>query len=224
MTDARIQLETAFVLNDAGRIASTREPRPAAGPLFSLIRTPADCAWAVRADVSDGVADQLNELARREPPAQDMRQPPIYASRYTGLIQGRVESGPAFIFPELLDEAGDVVEIRDEPPLDRHFSGWIPGEIEAGRALVMAVLTDGFPVSVCFCARRSTSAAEAGLETAADFRGRGYAARVTAAWAQAVRTSGRTPLYSTDWSNDASLGVARRLGLHMFATNWNIEG
>ena len=35
------------------------------------------------------------------------------------------------------------------------------------------MVEDGDAVSVCFCARRSSAAAEAGLETAAAFRGRG---------------------------------------------------
>jgi len=53
----------------------------------------------------------------------------------------------------------------------------------------------------CFCARRSDAAAEAGLETAEAFRGRGFGPRVTAAWAWAIRATGRIPLYSTAWTN-----------------------
>jgi predicted GNAT family acetyltransferase len=88
----------------------------------------------------------------------------------------------------------------------------------------MAVLEDGYAVSVCFCARRSIGAAEAGLETAPAFRGRGLAARVTTAWAAAVRATGRTPLYSTSWANASSLAVASKLELRIYATDWNIKG
>jgi predicted GNAT family acetyltransferase len=65
-------------------------------------------------------------------------------------------------------------------------------------------------------------AAEAGVETDAAFRGLGFAARVTAAWALAIRASGRIPLYSTSWSNTASLAVARKLGLTQYATDWSL--
>ena len=117
-----------------------------------------------------------------------------------------------------------VAVVQDEVVLQRHFSGWVAGEIESGGAPVMAVFMDGHPVSVCCCARRSPIAAEAGLETASAFRGRGYASRVTSAWALAIRESGRTPLYSTAWNNQSSLAVARKLGLKIYATNWSIEG
>jgi hypothetical protein len=87
----------------------------------------------------------------------------------------------------------------------------------------MAIVENGYPVSVCFCARRSNVAAEAGVETAARFRGRGFGPRVTAAWALTVRATGRIPLYSTDWSNESSLAVARKLRLKGYAAVWSIS-
>ncbi|MGO9606910.1 MAG: GNAT family N-acetyltransferase [Candidatus Binataceae bacterium] len=82
----------------------------------------------------------------------------------------------------------------------------------------------GYPVSVCFCANRNSDPAiEAGVETAAAFRGRGFAPRVTAAWACAIRASGRIPLYTTDWSNTASRAVARKLGLIQYASDWSLR-
>jgi hypothetical protein len=182
-----------------------------------------DSIWAVRTDVSQGIADELNRLAREELPLSDLRDTPLHADRYQSLLGGCARSGPAFTFPQTISQPSDVVLVEDEQLLDRHFPGWTPGEIPAGRAPVMGVMDHGFPISVCFCARRSNIAAEAGVETASMYRGKGFASRVTAAWALAVRASGRIPLYSMDWSNKASLAVARKLSLEVYIVDWSIS-
>ena len=96
-----------------------------------------------------------------------------------------------------------------------------------GYAPVAAVVADGRAVSVCFSSRLTSRVAEAGVETAEPFRGRGYATRAVAAWAHAVRAGsprdsaggGRLPLYSTSWENLASQAVARRLGLRLYGVD-----
>ncbi len=57
------------------------------------------------------------------------------------------------------------------------------------------MLVDGRAVAICDSARRTAHVAEAGVDTPPEFRGRGYAALVTAAWAQAIRAAGITPVY-----------------------------
>jgi len=37
-----------------------------------------------------------------------------------------------------------------------------------------------------------------------------------------MRASGRSPLYSTSWTNTASLAVADKLGLVAYASDWSI--
>jgi len=61
------------------------------------------------------------------------------------------------------------------------------------------------------------------VDTLEAFRGRGHASRVVAAWAIAVRETGRVPLYSTSWGNLASQGVARRLGLGLFGVDLSLK-
>ncbi|MGE0702325.1 MAG: GNAT family N-acetyltransferase [Vicinamibacterales bacterium] len=165
----------------------------------------------------------MDALARGEPPVRDFERNPLHAQQYVALLGGRVESGPAFTFPEVIPPPRDIIAIDHHVPLERHFRGWTEQEVRE-RAPILAVIEDGYAVSVCFCARLSTEAAEAGLETAEPFRGRGLAPRVTAAWALAIRASGRFPLYSTSWTNGASLAVARKLGLNTCAFDWNVYG
>jgi GNAT superfamily N-acetyltransferase len=235
MSTPDLHLKTAFILNSEGRITSTREPGATPGPLFSLVRNANCCAWAVRADVPKDLAIELDRLAREEPPTLDLRDAPVHAARYLSLVGDRIGSGrravakarqsngPTFTFPDAIARPTGVVVVEDEQQLERHFRGWVAGEIVAGRFPVLAVVEDGYPVSVCFCARRSDVAAEAGLETAEEFRGRGFGARVARAWALAIRETGRVPLYSTSWTNDASLAVARKLGLVAYASHWSLS-
>ena len=221
MSTADIHLRTLFLLDSAGRIRGTREPNPDPGPLFALIRGRASCAWAVRADLSQEIAEKLAGLAREEPPVADFRDAPVHAERYRSLAGGEVSSGPAFTFPETVEQSPATVLVNEVQLLDRNFRGWTAAEIP-GRSPVVAVVEDGGAVSVCFCARRSGAAAEAGLETVTEYRGRGLGPQVAAAWAWAVRASGRIPLYSTSWSNAASLSVARKLGLVAYANGWSL--
>ncbi len=230
-----LHLNTLFVLNGDGRITSTREPGPSPGPLLSLVRGSTGCAWAVRADVPADAARELDGIAREEPPVVNVRHPPVHGARYLSLLTDAIRSGqeaaaklrqsagPAFAFPDTVTQSDEVVIVEDERLLQHNFRGWVAGEIAAGRSPVTAVIRDGYPVSICFSARCSDVAAEAGVETAEAFRGRGFGSRVTAAWAVAIRASGRIPLYSTSWTNSASLALARKLGLIAYASNWSVS-
>ena len=217
----QLQLETLFVLNGEGRIVSTREPSASAGPAFSLIRDRKTCAWAVHRDVAAHLNRELVALARTEPPPREYADPPTHAKTYVALLGGRVDAGPVFTFPATVRAASGVSAITDFAQLTRHFRGWTPDELPE-RSPILGIVEDGDAVSVCFCARRTPAAAEAGLETAPNFRGRGFGALVAAAWARAIQDSGRLPLYSTSWSNAASLAVARKLKLCACASDWNL--
>ena len=219
---AEIQLHTLFVLNEQRRIVSTREQHPQPGPRFALIRDAEQSVWAARADVPEHVTQQLSELARAEPPVRDFRSEPLHANRYTSLLGGRLDCGPVFTFPESLTHAGDIVPVTDVAQLEQNFRGWTADEIPQCSP-IMAVMEEGHGISVCFCARRTPLAAEAGVETAPPFRGRGLGGRVTAAWALAMREAGRLPLYSTSWSNAPSLGIARKLALNMVGVDWSLS-
>lgn len=61
---------------------------------------------------------------------------------------------------------------------------------------------------------------EAGAWTDPELRGRGYAAAVTAEWADVLRPSGRFLFYSTNPDNLSSQRVAARLGLRLVGYQW----
>lgn len=223
MSTPALCLRTRYVFDEDGRIVSTRPPSPSRGPAFMLVRGPVACTWAIHRDVETEAADELESLAGEEPAISDLRTPPVHAERYVSLVGGELVSGPAFTFPETLPPPGETETVDDLRQLEYHFTGWTADEIPDASPIV-AVMQDGHAISVCFCARRADFAAEAGLETAPAFRGRGLGPRVASAWALAMRASGRTPLYSTSWSNEASLAVARKLGLIPYAATWRLSG
>jgi hypothetical protein len=210
------------VLNDPGRIVSTREPNPSPGPQFMLIRDQSACAWAVHANVSAPSAAELDRLAREEPPTGDAQREPVHATLYRTLVDGQVDFGPAFTFPSVRPTPVEILPISTLAQFEHHFRGWTADELPE-RAPILALEQEGQAASVCFSARRSAAAAEAGVETAQRFRGRGLAGLVTAAWARAIHGSGRLAIYSTSWSNAPSLSVARKLGLTMCASDWSLS-
>jgi len=136
------------------------------------------------------------------------------------------ESGPAYRFPGSLAAAAahparitranlGLLRRMDwsMEALTRNFEAWEP---------MCAAVEGDAAVSLCFSARLTARAAEAGVETLEDFRGRGLATAVVAAWARAVRAGGREPLYSTSWDNRASQAVARKLGLVRYGADLSL--
>lgn len=221
----QVQLETQYRLDAQGQIVSTREPGASRGPRFALIRSTTEVAWAVRAGTPANVVDTLAALVPDETPLEVVGDDPRHAAKYLTVVDGSVVSGPAFAFPEHVEEPHraqvDVVLVDDLATISRHFSGWTQHEMPA-RQPILGILEDGDAVSLCFCARRSATAAEAGIETAHPYRGRGLAPRVATAWAAAVRAESLVPIYSTQWTNPASLAVARNLGLKTVADDWTL--
>ena len=217
-----LYIHTSFVSDEHGRITRTREPLSSSGPQFTLVRSKNSCAWAVRMDIPQDIAEELDGLANLESPVSDFRTAPEQAKRYQALLDGPVHSGLAFEFPSRIARPTGIAHIQDVRRLERHFSGWEEIEIP-GRIPIIGIVEDGNAVSVCFCARRSDIAAEAGVETVVEHRGRGLGTKVVAAWASAILDGGRTPLYSTSWSNEASLAVAGKLELVPYACTWSIH-
>ena len=74
------------------------------------------------------------------------------------------------------------------------------------------VVVEGLLVSVAHSSRRTALACELGVETLPAARRQGCALAVTAAWSEAIRREGLTPIYSALAANVASLGLAARAG------------
>jgi len=188
-----LHAEALFVHDARGRITYVNEPGGARAPRCFASRARDGSGEVVR--LRDDVAERPTELA---------------------------PSGPAYAFPDELPAAevallgpGDFERVRE--------LGWERAEFArdfAVRAPFCALIEGELAIALCFSARLTPRAAEAGVTTHPAHRRRGHGAAVVAAWARAIRATGRVPLYSTSWDNLASQALARRLGLACYAEDF----
>lgn len=226
-----LQVEALFTHDGWGCIVAVNEPDGGAAPRFFFGRSVAGNLWRVRHDLPDGITRRLQELAADEPVTSDLRAMPRQLDAMLAILgeHGAAKighAGPAYRFPDALDTPQSVTRITAE---NRHLLRSMPdylNDIERGLDAYeprLAVIKDGVAVSICTSARLTDRAAEAGVETLAGYRGRGFAPAVVAAWAQAIHETGRVPLYSTSWDNLASQAVARKLGLVVYGSDLSLE-
>ena len=228
-----LQVRTLYELDAFGRIvrpntgAEPPIPRPVS-PFF-MGRTHAGNVVLLHQDLPAKVAAELRTLAAAEPIAHDFESAPrqlfplLHAlRRHTSTTE--IYRGPAFTFPEELAAApGHVRQLtRNETHLlHPELAEWAVDFPNCEPAF--AAFVDGVAVAICACARSARGGAEAGVETAASFRGMGLAPAATIAWAHAIRESGRVPFYSTSWENAASRAVARKLNLVLFGEDIHVS-
>lgn len=222
-----LKIEALFCLDAGGRIAGSNEQEPQPAPRLYVGSTRQGYRWRFGQDVPAELAAQLEQALRQAPVAAELTEAALPLQTLRELLRSGDElpsysCGPAFRFPDITHQTAEATLITPDNAgvLLPHFP-WTATELPF-RLPCAAAVVDGVAVSICYSSRNTAEAAEAGVDTVEPYRGRGYATAVTAAWAQAVRTSGRIPFYSTWWENAASRGVARSLGLVQFAVDLSI--
>ncbi|MDE2933752.1 MAG: GNAT family N-acetyltransferase [Chloroflexota bacterium] len=224
-----LHLRALFVHDERGRIVTRNALDGGPAPRFFLGRTPDGNRWRFRGDLPDDLVEPLEALCAAEPPATDLRAPPCHGERYRELLAAHAPvaeawSGPAYHFPEELPPtASEVLPLNTENAHLLRGGDLEPWVEDIGQSEpLVAIVQEDRAVSVCGSVRITPEAHEAGVETSANARGRGFAVAVVAAWARAVRELGAEPLYSTSWENIASQAVARRLGLIPYASTFHM--
>jgi hypothetical protein len=223
-----LQLDALYCYDQAGRLRCVNEPGNPDAPRFFMGRTAQGNRWRFRYDMPDALVAQIDALCRQEPSSSDLARPPLHYAAIRAALQAQspIEDeyrGPAYRVPDGMRMPNGVTLISSA---NAHLlQPWFmdPPPVEDPEQVVVAALEQGVAVALCFCSRIAERAAEAGIETAAAFRRRGYAAAVAAGWAAEVQRRGRTALYSTSWDNLASQGVARKLGMRLYAEDWSID-
>lgn len=222
----RIHVEALFTRDVHGDLVRVNEPNGGIAPRFFLGRTMHGDLWWLRHDVAPDVRAEIETAVRGDKGRGTAIESPIDPAPYEAILARsapveRTEVGPAFSFPEPRPHAGATrVTDANAELLTLHLSPWLP-DVRLSQPLFV-VTCDGHAVSVCGSVRQTHEAYEAGVETAAAYRRRGFAVPAVAAWACAVREIDRVPLYSTSWQNTASQAVARKLGLIQFGNDLHI--
>ena len=219
----RVHVETLFTCDDAGRLLTVNESAGVAAPRFFLGRTKDGNAWWFRHDVATALANDLAALCRGQPASLEAGSPTSFIHRLSraGPVR-KTWAGPAYHFPPHLpgDETAVRVTLANASLLSPYLEDW---RADVATSVPMFVALEAQQaVSICASVRIGPDAHEAGVETHADFRGRGFAARVVNAWARAVHELGQIPLYSTSWENESSRALAQKLGLKQFGVDLHI--
>jgi GNAT acetyltransferase len=227
----RIQARALFTHDEASRILFVNEPDNAVTPAPRLFlgRTPEGNIWRFRAGLPEKLCEELNALCAEEPPASLAPGGPRHFEEFVRLLESDapvrdISSGPAYRFTEYFTPAENLVACITENNAGMLSGGFehLIDELPAWQPFV-ALIEQNRAVSICRSVRITAEAHEAGVETLPDFRGRGYAAQVTAEWARRVLFIDATPLYSTSRENTASQAIARKLRLKCYGIDFQIN-
>ncbi|MEV0229196.1 GNAT family N-acetyltransferase [Nonomuraea sp. NPDC050786] len=220
----RVELGVIWRLDARGRLP---------GPEDLVIGVAADgMTAAVSGRLPGPLAARLLDLVAKGVPSPPGHPPDVLA-RCRELLgdEQAVSGGPSYLVrqPTRFDVPAEVLRSEDPAHAERvrplRPSHWTPGEwdelVGRGEGAPWAMIVeDGQVAAICHSARLTPQGAEAGTWTSPAFRGRGYAAATTAAWAGLLPD---IPLfYSTSADNRSSQRVAARLGLRPVGWLWKL--
>ena len=234
---ALLHQETLYRLDARGRILPEPDEPRAPFPRFHFIRTRHGNLWRLHRSLDSSSCRALARLAGREAPLKleslTACPPPERLEAMLDVFRvGDREAcwrrGPLYRFPmESLDRAVLVPEGSNLTVMRSGETGSIddlsslldPQDVSVDWNWPVAVSrVDGQTVSACF---GEPSACDAGVQarvyTRSGHRRRGLARGCAIAWARAVGEMGGLPLASAEWENRAACGLARELGLEIYA-------
>ena len=220
----QMHVQALYVHDQDSRLLTINDGSDKIAPRFFLGRTRQGNVWRFRQDLPQALCSKLESLCEAETAASER---PQYEAAYIRMLAAhspikQIWLGPAYLFPHRLEAASEAIQINEQNShlLKNGLQDWLP-DVATQQPFVARVV-NGQAVAVCASVRITAVAHEAGVETLAAHRRRGYALSVVSAWANEVRQIGAVPLYSTSIENKASQQVAARLGLIKYGLDFHI--
>jgi hypothetical protein len=233
--------KTGFLLTSSGRIERVSDPDRSAGPRLNFSGCAQGNAVLVRYDVPDSLASKLLAAAAQEPPWGDPERDPACAGELIALLSTArpvtsVEVGVNYRLPNAQPYAHGFPIVRSNSAegamLAARFAkdGMPTAMIDAG----FRSIADLWPpwciarerddvASIAFAARLADRGAAIGVYTFPEFRGRGFAAAVTAAWSSLAILKDRVLFYGARRDNRSSRRVIERLKLPLIGGSLRID-
>jgi hypothetical protein len=236
----RVDIDTMFVMSAAGRIERENDPDRSPGPRLFFAGCPFGNVARVRHDVNDRIAQTVLDVAANAPPWRDPYVLPAGVEKIVELLAGAQPADT--VVTHLIYKLPNGLRYEHTAPIVR-------GDSPEGRAMLARLAERGMPdymvdagfkdtrdfwepwcvaldgseiASLAFAARLSAIGAEVGVYTFPKYRGRGFAAAVTASWASLESLNQRALFYSTSKSNRSSQRVAARLGLRRIGSSFRV--
>jgi GNAT acetyltransferase len=214
---------------------------PSAGPEMVIACAREGLRVQCGSRVPAHLAATLAIEAETSGPSRDLDTPPHELARWRAMLEDELGepitltsgSGPSYLvdgtsitFPTgstlIRSDGADLSQLRAANPGNWAAEEWL--DLLAGRLGPWVMATQGPRiVSICHTPVSNAEAAEAGVWTHPDFRGRGLASATTAEWTALVGPTRRLLFYSASRFNRSSLGVAARLGLRRIGTLWQLR-
>jgi hypothetical protein len=213
-------VEAKLQTDERGRLVGS-------APHFYLLRTPKEAICRFHADLADDVVLRLEAISQRKRgrPAQWQSEYGDYLTALAApnLRVAAMRAGPLYIFLDDIAPSRACTAIGEGNSYLLHngLEEWLP-DIAIGHPF-FAAIEDGRAVAVCTTVIASQDSHEAGVETLARHRGKGFAADAVAAWAYAVQKLGGMPLYATTFDNISSQRLAQRLNLSPVACEFSVH-
>jgi RimJ/RimL family protein N-acetyltransferase len=194
----------------------------------------------ISSTVPEHVARKLLVEVQSRQPSDGFGSPPRGLERWRTALEDALgaaisltpRSGPSYLIEDNLvcpatarlvrSDAAEVSELSGANPGNWRADEWV--DLLEGRLGPWVMAIQGSRVtSICHTPVSNGRAAEAGVWTHPEFRGRGHAAATTAEWAALLRPTGRFLFYSTSSTNYSSQALAARLHLRPIGWLWQLN-